>query len=163
MTIVADSTAIILLAKTNLLETLAKRNKIVIPEIVHAEVAKGKEKSRNDSLLTEKLVANGNLKVKTANPNVKADIMKLFNLKGGELEVVSLARDSKLTILSDDKKCINVAKALGIEFITSLDVVITMWKNGVITKERALDCLGKLDDYGWYGRDVIKSYSEVLK
>lgn len=163
MTIIADSTALILLAKVSLLETFVNRNHVITSKIVYEEVVKGKEKGRRDSLLVEKLVHENKLKLKTAEKSIKNKIEKLFNLKAGELEVVSLAYNTKHTILSDDKKCLNAAKALEIDFINSLDVTVVLYKKEVITKEKVLKCIEELEEYGWYAKDFIKHYKETIK
>ena len=163
MTIIADSTALILLAKVSVLETFVKRNNAITSKIVYEEVARGKELGRSDAILVEKLVSENKLKVKTPKASVKSRIQKLFNIKAGELEVVSLAYKTKEFILSDDKKCLNTAKALGIDFINSLDVIVVLYKKRVITKEKALNCIEELDEYGWYSKDLIKFYREEIK
>ena len=45
----------------------------------------------------------------------------------------------------------------------SLDVVIALYKKGVITKEKALKSIEELEEYGWYAKDLIKSYREEVK
>jgi len=163
MTIIADATSLILLAKISILETFANRNDIVTSELVYKEVIKGKEKGRMDSMLTEKLVQENKLKVKTPNNDTKTSIEKLLNLKFGELEVVSLAHKTKSTILSDDKKCINAAKALSIDFMTSLDVIIALHRKNAITKEKAIESIDELESYGWYSKELIKIYRGKIK
>ena len=160
MTLIADATALILLSKVGMLEKLTNRNKVVIPERVYEEVVKGKEKGRLDSLIVEKLVQEKKIIIKAC--KVADRIEKTFRLRGGELEVISLAYP-KETVLSDDKKCLNVAKALGMDFITSPDVVVALQKNGTITREDARDCIDGLEEYGWYSRELIKKYLEELK
>ena len=163
MTIIADATSLILLSKISILETFANRNDVVTSELIYKEVIKGKEKGMMDSILTEKLVQENKLKVKTPNNYTKTNIEKLFNLRFGELEVISLAYKTKNIVLSDDKKCINVAKALGINFITTPDVVVALHKKDAITKEKALQCITSLEDYGWYSKELIKIYRERVK
>ena len=163
MTLIADATALILLAKISALEIFADRNDICIPKLVYEEVIRGKEKGRADSILVENLVYEAKIKIILPNPEIRKIIEKLFNLRKGELEVVSLAYKTKNTILSDDKKCINTAKALGIDFIISLDVIVALWKNKIISKERALDCISRLEEYGWYSKVLIKYYKEAIK
>ena len=163
MTIIADATALILLAKVSVLEIFVNRNNVIISKIVYEEVAKGKETGRKDSILVEKLVKENKLNLKTSNKSIKDSIEKLFNLKAGELEVVSLAYKTKHTILSDDKKCLSAAKALEIDFITSLDVVAALYKKRIVSKEKALECIDGLEEYGWYAKDLIRLYREVIK
>lgn len=163
MTIIADATSLILLSKASILETFANRNDIVMPELVYAKVIKGKEKGRIDSILTERLVQEGKIKVKIPNENTKTSIEKLFNLKFGELEVISLAHNTNNTILSDDKKCINAAKALGIKFITLLDISIALYRKNAITKGKTIESIDKLENYGWYSKGLIEIYRGKIK
>ena len=167
MTIISDATALILLSKASILEIFVNRNDAVIPEKVYEEVIKGREKGRTDSILVERLVNENKLTVKTpketTKETTKENIRKLTGLKYGELDVISLAYKTKDTILSDDKKCINSAKALNIDFITSLDVIIVLYKKKAIDKEKAIECIEILDEYGWYSEDLIKKYKEILK
>jgi predicted nucleic acid-binding protein len=163
MTIIADSTALILLARVSVLETFIKRNDVITSKVVYEEVVKGKEIGRSDSILVEKLVHRKNLKVKSPNNSIKNNVQKLFNLKGGELEVISLAYKTNNTILSDDKKCLNAAKALGIDYIISLDVIIVLFKKKVITKKKALKSIQELEGYGWYAKDLSQAYMEEIK
>lgn len=163
MTIISDSTALILLAKASVLEIFANRNIVIIPEAVYKEVIKGKETGRSDSILTERLVHEGKLRLKKPDDSTRKSIQRLFNLKGGELDVIALAHKTHDTILTDDKKCLNAAKALGIGFITSLDIITVLYKKGIVSKEKAKGCISKLEEYGWYTRELIKKYMEAIK
>jgi len=163
MTIIGDATSLILLAKAGLLELLVDRNKSVVPKLVYEEVAKGKDKGREDSMLIERLVAENKILVMRVDKSTKSKIEKLFNLKRGELEVISLAFGKKDTILTDDKKCLNAAKALKINFINSLDVIVALYRNGAISRARALESIDVLEEYGWYAKNLIKNYREALK
>lgn len=162
MTIISDAVSLILLAKISLLETFANRNKIVVPNLVYEEVIKGKEKGRWDSMLVERLAAEKKLIINISDKIKENKIRKLFNLKGGELEVISLAFDKHL-VLTDDKKCLNAAKALNLGFITSLDVVMALYNKKAVTKRKALECINMLEEYGWYVKDLIRNYKEMIK
>ncbi len=163
MTIITDATSLILLAKVDLLEIFVDRNDVIVPRLAYEEVIKGKDKGREDSMLLERLVAEKKLLIVSPNKAMKNKIEKLFNLRGGELEVVTLAFGKKHTILTDDKKCLNAAKAMKIDFITSLDMVVAMYRKGAIGKETARECVNGLEEYGWYTKDLIKSYQEMIK
>lgn len=163
MTLVSDATSLILLAKANLLEVFVRRNKVVIPKLVYEEVGKGKDKGREDIILVEKLIAKNQLSVVSVNNTIKDKIANILNLKGGEQEVIAIASEKGHTIITDDKKCINAAKALDIGFVTSLDVVVALYKKGAISKEKATNSIYILEEYGWYSRDLIKYYKEAVK
>src|SRR3989344_3650252 len=161
MTIIIDASSLILLSRASVLELFVSRNDIIMPIVVYNEVVKGKEKGREDSMLVEKLVQENKLKLKTPRKSTKVKIQKLFNIKAGELEVISLAYKTKHNVLSDDKKCLNVAKILGISFMISLDVIMAMHKKNIISKGKVLLCIDKLEEYGWYSKDLIKHYREM--
>ncbi len=163
MTFVSDATSLILLAKVGLLESFTNRNPVVVPQHVFNEVVKGKDKGRVDAFLVEKLRDEKKLIITFPKEETKARIQKLFNLKGGELDVLAISLETKAVILTDDKKCLNAAKALKVGFITTLDVVVTLHEKGALSKEKALKCMELLEEYGWYSRNLIKSYKEALK
>ena len=116
-----------------------------------------------DALLVERLVDEKKLSISVPDNETKARIEKLFNVHGGELEVLAVALATKRTIVTDDKKCSNAAKALKLSFITSLDVVVALYRKGVISKQEALQFVENLDSYGWYANDLIKTYKEAVK
>lgn len=163
MTIVIDATSLILLAKAGLLEILVERNKVNAPRLVYEEVIKGKDKGREDSMLVERLMMEKQLSIVSVNESVKNRVEKMLNLKGGELEVVSFALGKSHIILTDDRKCLSAAKALKIDFITSLDVIASLYKNGAISKHKAAECIETLEEYGWYKKNLIRIYMEAIK
>ena len=162
MTIVADASSLILLSKVELLEKLAEKNKVIIPKKVYGEVARGKEKGMRDVLLVEKMMKEKKIVVRKANEKSKKEIEKTFNIRGGENEVLALALENRHAILTDDKKCIVAAETLGLNFITSLDVVVTLYKKGRIDKRKAVQSLDELLEYGWYKRVLIEKYRREL-
>ena len=163
MTLVADASSLILLAKSGVLKDFIQEKKIMIPQRVYEEIIAGKEKFREDAFLIEKLVKENKIEVVKPNEKIKEQVRKLFGLSGGEQEAISLALEKRLSIITDDKKCLNAAKAIGIDFITSLDVIVALYKKRVINKEKALECVDRLEEYGWYANDIIKSYKEAIK
>ncbi len=163
MTIVSDATAIILLSKAGILELFAGHNRVVIPNSVYLEVIKGKEKGRLDAMQAEKLVQDKRLKIMPVHRSTRTYIEGLLNLKKGELDTVALAYKDGFVVLSDDKKCINAAKALGLPFMNSLDAVVAMWKNKVMNSKKAMGCINSLEDFGWYSKELIKTRKEMIR
>ncbi|MDP2924833.1 MAG: hypothetical protein Q8N99_00515 [Nanoarchaeota archaeon] len=163
MTIVIDASSIILLAKIDLLEKLIERNPLIIPEKVYIEVVKGKEKGMLDAFILERLVNEKKIKIEKVEKIAYEEVWKLFGLWAGEAEVLALALKNNIPIITDDKKCLNRAKAAGVSCITSLDVIIALLKNKHINKEQAKKSLEKLENYGWYKKNIIKLYKEKIK
>jgi len=162
MTIVADASSLILLSKIRLLEKLVERTKIIVPKKVYGEVVRGKEKGREDAFLVERLVKEKRIKMRQANEKLKKEIERTFNLHEGENEALATALENKHTILTDDKKCFTAARTLKLNFITSLDVVVAMYKKGRIDKRKAMQSLDELLEYGWYKRSLIEKYRREI-
>lgn len=160
---VIDASSLILLAKATILEKLTEKNQLIMPKKVYTEVIKGKEKALFDAFLTEKLVEKNKLKVEKVDKKSYKKIWKLFGLWAGEAEVLALAIKKNVAIVSDDKKCINAAKALNIACITSLDIVVALFKKKQINKQKTIKSLETLEEYGWYKGDVIKFYKKKIK
>ena len=162
MTIVADASSLILLSKAGLAEELAQKISVIIPQKVYEEIIKGLEKGRYDSILIQRMVAEKIVIVEKADPKIMKRMQSLFSLHGGELEVISLAKKDS-TILTDDKKCMNAAKALKINCITSPDAIVALWKTGAISKIKAQEGITSLEEYGWYSKKIMKHYEEAMK
>lgn len=163
MTIVADASSIILLSKIGLLKAAVNELEIVIPRRVYAEVMAGKEKGRLDAIETEKLVADKKIIVVEADIKQKDNVEKISGLFAGENEVVAYAKSKALGVLTDDKKCINVSKSFGLKFMTTLDVVVEFHRKNIIKKENAIDCMDKLENYGWYKHNVLDMYRRMIE
>ena len=163
MTLVADASSLILLAKSDILIDLLKENKIMIPEKVYREIIVGKDKSREDAFLVERLISEHRINIVQANKKINDKIKDLFGLSGGEQEVISIAWEKNRPIITDDKKCFNAAKALKIEFITSPQIITILFKKNKITKHKALEAIESLEDFGWYKKEIIKNYREMIK
>ncbi len=163
MTLIADASPLILLGKISVLAKLLEKNKVVIPEKVYLEVIKGKEKSRFDAFLVDKLVNEEKIKVEKVSKESYEGIWRLFGLWAGEAEVLALALKNKNIIITDDKKCLNAAKAAGIKFITSPDVILALYEAKKINKNKALNSIDMLEEFGWYKKDIIKFYRRQIK
>ena len=163
MTLVADASSLILLIKSNVINDLLKENKIMIPEKVYQEVMMGKERSRHDAFLTERLVEEKKIEIINPNEKTKEQVKNLFGLSGGELDAMSLALEKKKAIITDDKKCLNASKAVEVEFMTTPQVIAILFKKNKLTKQRALQALTSLEEFGWYKKDIIKFYKEMIK
>ncbi len=139
---IADSSVLILLAKTNKLDLLHKLyQKIIIPEKVKDEI-----------LIPEK---EGYLKIKEAlekkkivikNPSSNND----FGLGKGENAVLNLAIESKDSVIMDDRAAILKAKTLGIEYIRTTDLASQALKKGYIDKNQARLFIDDLIKAGCY-------------
>ncbi len=162
--IVIDSSSLILLSKATVLETVCALNVIVIGRSVYEEsVARGREKGRPDSLIIEKLVAEGKIKVLAGPPKEMAILEASYGIRVGENETVAIALSTRgAKILTDDRKNMTVSKTLGIRFMIALDAVVELGCNGRITKEKAKEAFESVAGNGWIREEIIKERREKL-
>ncbi len=163
--IVSDSSTLILLAKASVLETVASVDVLAIPECVYEESAvRGKEKARPDSLVIEKLVAEGKIKVKKAPAEEKEKLNSSFGITCGENQTVALAIAEKCPlVLTDDRKSMTVCRTLGIPYMIALDAVLDVYYSDRITREKAREAFDSITETGWLSEEIIKSRRDLLE
>jgi len=153
--LVSDSSTLILLAKITLLEIFLEKNPLLISKGVYEEsVARGKERGKSDAYLIERLLNENKITVKEVSGKSRRELSKIFGIKRGENETICLGRNAEL-ILTDDKKCINVCKALDLHFAISADVVVALYKKGRISKEKKDQAFDKLEEISRLKKELI--------
>ncbi|MBS3095569.1 hypothetical protein J4231_02735 [Candidatus Woesearchaeota archaeon] len=166
MAVIADACSVILLAKSTVLEELAKWKQVIITKSVHREVIEGKEKMFFDALLTEKLIKERRILVD--NSNVERLAQKLrddFGLGDGEAESIALSSNMKdKIILTDNRQGRKVAKVYNLSLVGSIDVVVALFKADRINEEKANSALRALKRFGWFEDYLIEqAFQEVQK
>jgi len=156
--VVADTSSLILLAKSGLLEQVVSKLQVVVPERVYEEaVVRGKTKGQADAFQLETHFRAKRLQKKRPKRARGRAIQELFNLRAGERDALALAQELGIDeVLMDDKKGISACKALGLRFATALDVLVALYKQGIIGKAKALEALGQLQEYGWYSKTLLE-------
>ena len=153
--IVFDSSTLILLAKIELLDLLIKSYKggLLIPKTVERESTK---KATFDSLLIQKRIEEGKIKIKEIDDKNMEIFMRDFNIDLGEAEAISLALSNNSLLATDDKNAINACRLLKIPFTTAIDVLVRAKEKGLTTKEEAFSKMEKLAIYGRYKAEIIE-------
>lgn len=160
--IVFDSSTIILLAKTELLDTIidAYKKECIIPDEVKKEVA---QKESFDALLIKKRMEEGKIKTKKAPQEGVSKLMKDFNINKGEAEAIALALTHHGSLLAtDDKNAINACKLSNIPFTTSIDILIRAKGKKLLTRDEAITKLQELAKYGRYKKEIIDDARKKL-
>lgn len=126
--IISDTTALIVLAKTNHFELLTNFiEKVYIPHAVMEELRfkddEVKHMIENSTFIEVKKVENQNILNK----------IKMVNLDKGEIEAISLALETKLDLLIDEKAGRKYAKSKGVGVIGLLGVLKINLHNGFIS------------------------------
>lgn len=164
MKIILDTCSVILLAKASVLEDFSEQHNLVITDGAYNEVVKGKEKKFLDALLLERLCKEK----KISKTNVKSKYLvnkfkKDFGLGGGEASTIALTIETKQSILTDNKQGRKTAKVYGLKLLGSPEVVVSLFKIKKINKNKALDALKILRNFGWFDNYIIEKALEEIK
>ncbi len=152
--IVADSSALILLTKCDLIEIFCDLFEVIVPPAVTEEVA-SENLIRNypDAALISELVSKGALKIKS----ISTDRFPLpISLHQGEKEALLLALELKDSIVATDEgKAIKAAKFLKIPFIITPKIVVELFRLQKISFKKARQSIEKLGTIGRYSPEII--------
>ncbi len=151
MLVVKDSMILIHLAKMQILADSCRHfGEVVIPTKVYEEaVVAGNEKGHPDALIIETTISSDLIKIKGVEDKKKVNDLKIFGLHLGEAEAVVLYFQEQAHFLAtDDDTCRKNRIILGINIISSPAIVLTLFRNCVIAKRKALDCVYALEAIG---------------
>ena len=158
MLAIKDSMVLIHLAKMQILSDSCKYfGNIMIPDKVYEEtVGIGKKKGHPDALIIENAIKGELIKVKKIRNHKKVEDLIIFGLHHGEAEAVVLYFQEQAQFLAtDDDTCRRNRIILGINIIGSPAIVLTLFRNNLITRMKALDCVCALETIGWFDEKVM--------
>ena len=144
---VADSSALILLAKCSLLEIVCNLFDVIVPKAVNIEVAsEDLIKNYPDAALISDLISKGAIKVQSAG----GDKLPLpISIHRGEEDALLLAiKLGRSMFATDDGKAIKAAKFFKVPFIITPKIVVELFK-------KARKSLEKLSKIGRYSPEII--------
>lgn len=152
--IVADSSALILLAKCSLLRIVCDLYDVIVPEAVRLEVAsEDLVKKHPDAVLIFELICKGSIKLQ--NPARKL-LAPPLSLHPGEKDALRVAIELNGSILAaDDGKAIKAARFFNIPFIITPKIVIELFRLRKISFGKSHEALRKLDQIGRYSPEII--------
>ena len=151
--IVADSSSLILLTKTDIIQTVVKHFEVYIPPSVYREVVQEIPDIRYpDAKGIKRLIEAKKI---TLEQNTKKQEFPV-TLDSGEEDALSLFFQVKAdAFLTDDGKAIKVCRYLNIPFINSTKLIVSLCKKGWIKKDIAIEALEVLREIGRYAPDII--------
>lgn len=152
--IIADSTALILLAKCSVLEIFCTHFKVIVPKSVVDETATPElVQNYPDASLIQDLLTRGVIKVEHA---VSNELNVPITLHSGERDALIIAFNSKDTLFAtDDGKAVKASRFLNIPFIITPKIVIDLYKLETISFNKAKKSIEKLDKIGRYSPAII--------
>ncbi len=158
--IVKDAMVVIHLAKITLLEKSCLYFKhVMIPEIVYEEIVAGKEKAYPEVRVIEDLIVQKKIKVQKVNRKY-VDKAKEFGIYRGEAEAVALCWQEKCILATDDDNVRKKSLMLDVKVIGTLAIVLKLYREKIIEKEKFEGSLGELRKIGWFSNAVIDKIME---
>ena len=144
---ISNASPLILLAQAGALSVLERLpGRVVIPEAVAAEVLAG---PADDPARRQLAEGWGERRAVTPDPQLVE-----WGLGSGETAVISLARASGAVALLDDRAARRAAKAIGVQTLVTLGIVIRAKRAGLI--DSATQLIHQLQDTGlWVAPDIL--------
>ena len=163
--IAIDACSVILLAKATILETFSKKYNLFATEKVYKEILEGKDKKFADALLTERLVKEQKINVaNVVNNDLIKKLMADFNLGIGEAETLVLVLEKQCEIIvTDNRQGRKAALIYGLNLVGSVDVLIALHKLSLIDRDKAVNGLKRLKEFGWFQDYLIDIAMEEVK
>jgi predicted nucleic acid-binding protein len=153
--IVADSCALILLAKSGLLKALTEFRRVIVPAAVFEEVV------NQDTV--EKFPDAKSISIMTSRGNIELVSRELpdrkppVTLGKGEWAAIRLAQDmgEGAVLATDDGKAIRTCRFLNLPFIISPKIATELYRHGRIERHLAKAAIEKMRIDGRYTPDII--------
>ena len=155
--IIKDAMVIIHLAKITLLEKSCEYFKnVIVPKMVYHEVLAGKDKGQVDVKIFTDLIKINKIKVKEIKDKDLIKKEEEFNIQRGEAEALALYWQEESDYLATDDD--NVRKKsiiLGINLIGTLPIILKLYKEKLIKKDKFEESLNELRKIGWFNDIII--------
>jgi len=162
--IVFDSSTLILLARTDMLELFISnfQGRVLIPEKVRFEVC---VEGREETPFIVKLIEDRKIEIlKARNSRQIKKLMDDFNIDVGEAEALTLAiLEEAHVVATDDRSAIKACKILKLEFVTAIAVLIRAFEKKLIDRDEILAKLQKLKSIGRYSSAIIEDATKKIK
>ena len=150
--LVLDASTAILLAKVDLLRSIASRTDCWIGEVAAAEA---RAKQTDDAVTIATLLETGEIRQHSIEEGLDR-LMRDFNLHVGEAEAILLAQSRSAVCGTDDGRAIRCCKVLGIRFTTAIGLLVALTEAGELARALALERLQKLERFGRYHARILE-------
>jgi len=152
--LIADSSALILLAKCNLLEIVCDLFDIIVPKSVSIEVAsEDLVKKHPDAALISTMILKGAINVQSHGSDILPSPLSLH--KGEEEALLLAIKLGKTLLATDDGKAIKAARYCEVPFIITPKIVVELFKLNKISFKKSRESLEKLAKIGRYSPEII--------
>lgn len=161
--LVLNTSTLVLLAKIGCLEEMISISPLIeIPIQVKEEALF--EKDSYYARLIHKLITTGKIRIVRVEASKFKNILSEFRLDEGEAAAYAMFDNKKhKAILTDDGELIKLCKLQNIPFICAMAVVIILYENKNLIKEKALEKLEELNKIGRYSKELYEHFKKEVK
>ena len=154
--IIKDAMVVIHLAKITLLEKSCDYfKKVIVPKKVYEEIGFCEEKYTEIKIIQE-LIEKKKISVEEVKDKQLLKKANEFNLQRGEAESVALYWQEKADYLAtDDDNVRKKSMILNIKIIGTPVIILKIYKEKMIRKEKFLESITKLRKIGWFSNAII--------
>lgn len=151
------------LTKLSLLKELYQN--ILIPKAVYIEIFEKPRFPPSEVLLIENGLRDGWIEVRSIRENHQSLANSLKRSLGeGEAEALTLCvQENEKTLLSSDRKVMNFAADLGINWKSTLGILLEALIQDKISLEEYISLVLKYEEIAWVSKEVIHEYLEIGK
>jgi len=157
MILIKDAMVVIHLAKITLLESSCDYfKKVIIPRKVYEEIMAGEDKGYIDVKITDELISKNKIIIKKINNEKFLKKANEFGIQRGEAESVALYWQEKADYLAtDDDNVRQKSFILDIKLIGTPTIILKLYKERIINKEKAILSINELKKIGWFNNIII--------
>ncbi len=154
MLLIKDTSVVIHLAKTTLLETSCNYfGNVHIPQLVIEEIRKQESEDRE---IIEELIKKKRIVVSSVKNKLWLKKAYQFNIQGGEAETLALYWETKADLLATDDYNVRKKKnILKIEMIGTPGIMMKLYKEKMIRREKYNEAIQKLKKIGWFSNTIL--------
>ncbi len=154
MLVIKDAMVVIHLAKITLLEKSCEYfQNVVIPQRVEEEIFIG---DHPDALIVKEMIRTNKLMVKQVHDKQLLRKAYACSIFGGEAEAVALYwQEGADLIATDDDNVRRRNIVLNLKMFGTPAIIVTLYKTGIITKDKSLKSIQQLKEIGWFSTSII--------
>jgi predicted nucleic acid-binding protein len=163
---ISNSTTVIHLVKLGRLSLLRELyQRILIPKAVHAEIFEKPVFPPSEILFLENALREGWIEVRSIKEKYQGLLESLKKSLGeGEAEALVLCiQEKEKTILCSDRKVMYFADDSGIEWKSTLGILLEALILNKVTLEEYISLVLKYEEIAWVSKAVIHEYLEMGK
>ena len=156
-TIILDTSSWTWLTQVGLINFVFKlTDDIIVPEQIHKETLRGKERGYRDAFYREELVKEGRIRVIEVKKAKITRVMKESGMRNeADASVITLALDKNGFVFTEDPPIFNCCLLYGINSAKTSNLIVFLVEQNLLERKRAREILRMLEIRGYNSNAII--------